>query len=180
MSGGREHIRTATYRGDADSTTTAANLHALATHSVTSRGQRALRTATETRTGTSTSGRLVECWNCGPRHDTRLKQTCPANSKKCRNCGKTNHFTVKCRSTRKNSAYVGGVEEATDAEVFGATYERASSCRRLDAIQQVTLRVESGNFIRCQPDTGAQCNVLPVDIYKKAMLETSHYRISKT
>ena len=75
---------------------------------------------------------------------------------------------------------MGGVEEATDAEVFGATYERASSCRRLDAIQQVTLRVESGKFIRFQPDTGAQCNVLPVDIYKKAMLETSHYRISKT
>ena len=77
---------------------------------------------------------------------------------------------------KKNSAYVGGVEEATDAEVFGATYERASSCRRLDAIQQVTLRLELGNFIRFQPDTGAQCNVLPLDIYKKAMLETSHYR----
>ena len=32
----------------------------------------------------------------------------------------------------------------------------------------VTLRLDSGTHIRFQLDTGAQCNVLPLSIYKKA------------
>lgn len=32
----------------------------------------------------------------------------------------------------------------------------------------MTLELESGSFICFQPDTGAQCNVLPLHIYKKA------------
>ena len=32
----------------------------------------------------------------------------------------------------------------------------------------VTLKVESGNFIRFEIDTGARCNVWPLHIYKKA------------
>lgn len=39
---------------------------------------------------------------------------------------------------------------------------------RLHDSQLVTLRLESGNFVRFQPDTVAQCNVLPLHIYKKA------------
>ena len=35
----------------------------------------------------------------------------------------------------------------------------------LEPAQQVTLKMESGKFVRFQPDTGAQCNVLPVHIY---------------
>ena len=38
----------------------------------------------------------------------------------------------------------------------------------LDDSQFVTLRVQSGSYIRFQVDMGAQCNVLPVDTYKKA------------
>ena len=34
--------------------------------------------------------------------------------------------------------------------------------------QLVTLKLESGNYLRFQPDTGAQCNVIPVSLYKKA------------
>ena len=39
---------------------------------------------------------------------------------------------------------------------------------RFDDSQLVTLQLESGNFIRFQPDTGAQCNVLPLHVYKLA------------
>ena len=38
----------------------------------------------------------------------------------------------------------------------------------LDDSQLVTLKLESGNFLRFQPDTGAQCNVVPLHLYKKA------------
>ena len=38
----------------------------------------------------------------------------------------------------------------------------------LDDEQLVTLRLSSGNYLRFQPDTGAQCNIIPVQLYKKA------------
>ena len=38
----------------------------------------------------------------------------------------------------------------------------------LDDSQLVTLMLESGHYLRFQPDTGAQCNVVPLHLYKKA------------
>ena len=38
----------------------------------------------------------------------------------------------------------------------------------LDDSQLVTLRSESGNYLRFQPNTGDQCNVVPLHVYKKA------------
>lgn len=38
----------------------------------------------------------------------------------------------------------------------------------LDDSQLVTLKLDSGNYLRFQPDTGAQCNVIPLHLYKKA------------
>ena len=42
------------------------------------------------------------------------------------------------------------------------------SAVQLDDSQLVTLKLESGNYLRFQVDTGAQCNVVPVSLYKKA------------
>ena len=39
---------------------------------------------------------------------------------------------------------------------------------KLDDSQLVTLKLETGCFIRFQPDTGAQCNVIPLHLYKQA------------
>ena len=38
----------------------------------------------------------------------------------------------------------------------------------LDDSQCVTLKLDSGNYIRFQIDSGAQCNVLPLKLYKRA------------
>ncbi len=50
----------------------------------------------------------------------------------------------------------------------------------LDDSQFVTLRIESGSFIRFQVDTGAQCNVLPLDIYKKATGDATLRQVTPT
>ena len=47
-------------------------------------------------------------------------------------------------------------------------YQIEVAAVKLDDSQLVTLKLESGNFVRFQPDTGAQCNVLPLKVYKKA------------
>jgi len=46
----------------------------------------------------------------------------------------------------------------------------------LDDSQLVTLKLESGNYLRFQPDTGAQCDVILVSLYKKA---TKDYRLER-
>jgi hypothetical protein len=38
----------------------------------------------------------------------------------------------------------------------------------VDDSQCVTLRLENGNYLQFQAVTGAQCNVVPLDLYKKA------------
>ena len=38
----------------------------------------------------------------------------------------------------------------------------------MDDSQFVTLKLEFGNYLRFQVDTGAQCNVLPLQLYKQA------------
>lgn len=43
----------------------------------------------------------------------------------------------------------------------------------MDDSQLVTLKLKSGNYLRFQPDTGAQCNVIPLHLYKKATKDVS-------
>ena len=100
-----------------------------------------------------------ECWNCGYRHGHK-KELCPAFGKHCNKCNRRNHFAAKCRS-KKATRVVKALEEDESSEVFLVKTE-------LDDSQCVTLKLESGNYLRFQVDTGAQCNVVPLVLYKKA------------
>jgi len=96
-------------------------------------------------------------------------------SKKCLKCGKLSHFAAKCRSKKRdnNSTSVRAVNSDSEPEVFHADVISAVD---LDDSQHVTLKLESGNYLRFQPDTGAQCNVIPVSLYRKA---TKDYRLER-
>ncbi len=104
-----------------------------------------------------------ECWNCGYKHEPK-KEACPAIGKMCNKCNKNNHFAGKCRSKHSVKAV------ADQDEV----YRTGSS--NLDDTQLVTLKLDSGNYLRFQVDTGAQCNVIPFGLYKNA---TRDYRLKK-
>ena len=41
----------------------------------------------------------------------------------------------------------------------------------IDDSQLVTLKLESGKYLRFQVDTRAQCNVVPLELYKKATMD---------
>ena len=56
-------------------------------------------------------------------------------------------------------------EDELSDEVFGV---EEISAVTLDDSQLVTLKLESGNYLHFQPDTGAQSNVVPLHLYKKA------------
>ena len=71
------------------------------------------------------------------------------------------------------------MEDDEDDEA-GEMYQIEVSTVRLDDSQLVTLRLESGNFVRFQPDTGAQCNVLPLHIYKKASKDDKLEKVNRS
>ena len=110
-----------------------------------------------------------ECGNCGKEHDATKKELCPAHGKACRKCGKLNHFAAKCRSKKKDNSPRKAVRAVDNDESEPEVYNAENiSVVDLDDSQLVTLKLESGNYLRFQPDTGAQCNVIPVHFYKKA------------
>ena len=106
------------------------------------------------------------CRFCGRKYESK-REACPAWGKKCMKCGKENHFAKKC-SISSSSKKVSLVEEEFKREEFPVFQVFKLSANQCLDSNLVTLRVESGNFIRFEIDTGARCNVLPVHIYKKA------------
>ena len=88
-------------------------------------------------------------------------------------------FAVKCQSQggplgiRSVKSSQMGTRE-TDEEMFTLQ----GSVHGLDDLQCVPLRLDSGRYIRFQVDTGAQCNVIPLDIYKKVTGDASLTKIT--
>ena len=109
------------------------------------------------------------CEFCGREHDLAKRENCPAFGRSCNKCGKKNHFANVCfghapkPTTRTHPVYC--FEDELSDEVFRV---EEISAVTLDDSQLVTLRLEFGNYLRFQPDTGAQCNVVPLHVYKKA------------
>lgn len=113
-----------------------------------------------------------ECEKCGYQHQEN-SESCPAIGQECLKCGKRNHFASRCKSKEV---------KATDLEddEAGEMYQIEVAAVKLDDSQLVTLKLESGNFIRFQPDTGAQCNVLPLHVYRKASKDEKLEKVNRT
>ena len=113
-----------------------------------------------------------ECEKCGYQHQEN-SESCPAIGQECLKCRKRNHFASRCKSKEV---------KATDLEddEAGEMYQIEVAAVKLDDSQLVTLKLESGNFIRFQPDTGAQCNVLPLHVYRKASKDEKLEKVNRT
>lgn len=111
------------------------------------------------------------CGNCGRFHEP---DNCIARGKTCNECGKMNHFASMCRSNKRSGTNTHRSVKVLDEEFeYTADSEELYTVSDIAAVtlddsQLVTLRLESGNCLRFQADTGAQCNVIPVNLHKKA------------
>ena len=109
---------------------------------------------------------IRECWNCGRTHEFQ-KELCPAYIKTCRKCRKPNHFAVKCLS-RAAPFSIKAVEDRQETCSADETFTMEIAMVTLDDSQFVTLHLRSGNHIQFQVDTGAQYNIVSLEVYKKA------------
>ena len=114
-----------------------------------------------------------ECAKCGYQHPEK-SESCPAIGQECLKCGKRNHFASRCQSKDVKATDLEDDDEA------GEMYQIEVAAVKLDDSQLVTLKLESGNFVRFQPDTGAQCNVLPLQVYKKASKDEKLGKVNRT
>jgi hypothetical protein len=101
-----------------------------------------------------------ECKSCGRRHET--KQECPARGKVCFKCKKPNHYSRMCRSKvvhnieqkinepelEDNDFFIGIVNDGGEHEL------------------SIDLVIEDVHTVKVKLDTGAQVNVMPIEVYK--------------
>ena len=122
--------------------------------------------------GNQTSDTRKPCGKCGRFHEP---DNCAARGKTCGHCGKPNHFASVCRSGKRQ----GNVNSHNSVKALDEELECNEDPEELyiisdvaavtlDDSQLVTLQLDSGNCLPFQPETGAQCNVIPVHLYKRA------------
>ena len=142
-----------------------------------SRGKKQLkfgeRTNFEAKRATKQPLWISDCRFCGRDH-RKVKEECPAWGKVCAKCKKHNHFKIKCSKSqttqpRQVRKEVHSVQESDDMDCDFQIYTvRTVSSIKLNDEQTVTLRISPKSAIRFQIDCGADCNVLPVHVYKAA------------
>lgn len=133
---------------------------------------------------TATKQFAKKCFFCGGKHSKR-KEDCPALGKKCRKCGKLNHFESVCKTgTKKNRkkpqrrGSVRKVEEETtssesdDSDVEESNFVDIFSVENESKPQsKIVVSLEVGaNYektLLCQADTGAMVNIISLkDLHK--------------
>jgi hypothetical protein len=113
---------------------------------------------TEGKAANEKDNMIRNCKFCGKDHE-RMK--CPAYNKFCSNCNRKNHFAVVCRSKSNNL-------QAHQLDVCEEEYHIMMAGRPTGGKRAlITLRVEDMDVV-FQIDSGAECNVLPVNTYKQA------------
>ncbi|KAL7857277.1 hypothetical protein SRHO_G00161760 [Serrasalmus rhombeus] len=116
----------------------------------------------------------ISCKFCGKRHE-RNKKKCPAFGKKCKKCGRDNHFAAMCKTRTETSKQRKPVHAVT--ELDSDTYEdilTVTVTENAETAQQVndsakTKQLYAGMLIgqvlvKFQIDCGALCNIIPVHL----------------
>ncbi|XP_035690003.1 uncharacterized protein K02A2.6-like [Branchiostoma floridae] len=101
------------------------------------------------------------CGYCGRAH-ARDKGKCPAFGKKCAKCDRPNHFARVCKASSKKINMVQDNVAEDDEEVY--TVGSVSSNNKK---WYIDLKMSDGKSLSCQIDTGATCNVISEDDFRK-------------
>ena len=90
------------------------------------------------------------------------KQACPAKGKVCFKCNKLNHYSRMCKSKTVHEVEVPDDLNCEDGDFFIGVVNDVN--QEKDEIS-VNLSIEDSNSIKVKLDTGAQVNVMPVQVY---------------
>ena len=109
------------------------------------------------------------CGRCGTKH---AKKNCQAFGQKCRRCGNLNHYQSLCRT--KLVATVGEEASEEDESYEICTVDEHSRPSVNKAFVDIFVSTKKpGNQVRSHVDTGSECNLLPIKLYKSLTGDTN-------
>ncbi|KAI9550284.1 hypothetical protein GHT06_004923 [Daphnia sinensis] len=124
------------------------------------------KTQRQSSTSSNQDGKSDGCWNCGSRRHPR--QQCPANGKECSKCAEIGHFARVCNA-KKN-----GIPPQTGSITLQKPPARIASMEEMDFVEAGIQPSGSEReiLISILPDTGAQIDAIPADMYRNEIPET--------
>ena len=99
------------------------------------------------------------CGRCGTSH---AKQKCPAFGQKCHRCGNMNHYQSLCRSKTVATVQLDNGPDQYEICTVGEQPSRANKA----LVNLHVNRRQAGNVVRFQVNTGSECDLLPLKVYK--------------
>ena len=130
-----------------------------------------LRTRYESRNRSNSREDDGKCRNCGGPYPH--KDSCPAKNKKCKSCGKLNHFARVCRTNPPESAKHVTFEDTAENDEYVYT---------VGGDKQQTCKVKiDGKKMEMMVDPGASVNLMDErtyrELYKRKVPEANKRRI---
>lgn len=126
---------------------------------------------------------IVKCTKCGKNHNINK---CPAYGKYCTKCNKKNHFAIVCKS--RSNKKLNEINENEDKKVDTLTSHDRDEYLFIGAIENKNneeqvwfTEVEINNVkVKFKVDTGAECDVLPVNLLKSIGLSDNKIKPTTT
>lgn len=110
-----------------------------------------------------------DCERCATNH---RRGKCPAYRKRCNYCGKLNHFEATCIFKKQHEKKINAVEKGWDEEdddeellINSISVDKIETSQN-EIVEDVVI---NNLVVGFKVDTGAQCNILPVNEYEKCI-----------
>ena len=116
--------------------------------------------------------------NCGRCGTTHAKQKCPVFGQKCRRCGNLNHFQSLCRSKIVATVKEEDFDDDGPYDICAIGEEPKPRVNKALVNLFVNSR-QPENQVRFQVDTGSECDLLPMKLYKSLTGDTALNKLQR-
>ena len=109
--------------------------------------------------------KIIQCKFCGRKHQCK-KELCPAYGKKCKNCGKSNHFAIKCTKREKKTNQVDDDTDSVESVDMVKSEQLVYTIKNTKIFADMMIR-STAKQVSFQIDTGSSVNILPIKFMPK-------------
>ena len=109
--------------------------------------------------------KIIQCKCCGRRHQCK-KDLCPAYGKKCKICGKSNHFAIRCTKRERKANHVNEDTDSVESIDMVESEQLVYTIKKTKVFADMKIRASSKQ-VSFQVDTGSSVNILPITFMPK-------------